>query len=75
MNKMAFASSLEKYLPAQKRPRTKASLDKYVGEIIAALTNPIQTTIPTRTLSTKARAGWDEECSRLLAETKRRRSI
>jgi exonuclease III len=70
MDKKAFISSLEKQLPPQRRPRTKASLDKHVGEIVAALTNAIQASVPISTPSTKARAGWDRECSKLLADTK-----
>ncbi|KEY74501.1 hypothetical protein S7711_10319, partial [Stachybotrys chartarum IBT 7711] len=75
MDKKAFTSELEKRLPPRRRPRTKTALDNYVEEIVAALTQAIDVSVPTSTPCSKAKAGWNEECSKMLAETKRLRRI
>ncbi|KEY73405.1 hypothetical protein S7711_10320, partial [Stachybotrys chartarum IBT 7711] len=75
MDKKAFTSELEKRLPPRRRPRTKTALDNYVEEIVSALTQAINISVPTSTPCSKAKAGWNEECSKMLAETKRLRRI
>lgn len=70
-----FRSAVLGKLPPQRRPRTRSALDRYVGEIVAALKSAIETAVPLRTWSPKSRRGWDEECTRVLAETKRLRRL
>ncbi|KAK8913464.1 hypothetical protein VCV18_011470 [Metarhizium anisopliae] len=70
-----FKSVVLRNLPPLGRPRTRSALDQCAGEIVAALQNAIETAVPRRAWSPKARRGWDEECMRALAETKRLRRL
>ncbi|KJK73496.1 hypothetical protein H634G_11258 [Metarhizium anisopliae BRIP 53293] len=70
-----FKSVVLRNLPPLRRPRTRSALDQYAGEIVAALQNAIETAVPQRIWSPKARRGWDEECTRVLAEAKRLRRL
>ena len=60
-----FKSVVLRNLPPLRRPRTRSALDQYAGEIVAALQNAIETAVPQRIWSPKARRGWDEECTRV----------
>ncbi|KID81777.1 pol-like protein [Metarhizium guizhouense ARSEF 977] len=70
-----FKSVVLRNLPPLRRPRTRGALDQYEGEMVAALQNAIETAVPQRIWSPKARRGWDEECTRVLAEAKRLRRL
>lgn len=70
-----FRSAVLGKLPPQRRPRTRSALDRYAGEIVEALKSAIERAVPQRTWSPKSRRGWDEECTRVLAETKRLRRL
>jgi len=70
-----FRSAVLSKLPPQRRPRTRNALDRYVGEIVAALKSAIETAVPRRTWSPQSRHGWDEECTQVLAEAKRLRRL
>ncbi|KJK76179.1 hypothetical protein H634G_08585 [Metarhizium anisopliae BRIP 53293] len=70
-----FKSVVLRKLPPLRRPGTRSALDQYAAEIVAALQNAIETAVPQRMWSPKARRGWDEECMRVLAEAKRLRRL
>lgn len=70
-----FTKTLRRQLPPIRRPRTKTALDTYVTEITTALTAAIEEGVPRCLLTPRSRAGWNEECSAILAETKRLRRI
>ncbi|OHE90236.1 zinc knuckle [Colletotrichum orchidophilum] len=68
-----FTKVVKRKLPPLRRPRTKAALDRYISEIIEALTTAINEGVPTKARSPRSRPGWNKECAEVLAETKRLR--
>jgi exonuclease III len=68
-----LCEALRQTLPRQQRPRTKTALDRYTGELVEAINGAIEKVLPKTRRSTKARKGWSDECSRILAESKRLR--
>ncbi|KAJ6436839.1 reverse transcriptase [Purpureocillium lavendulum] len=82
IDKAAFSKTLRQQLPSIRRPRTKAALDFYVAEITTALMAAIEAGVPQSILTVTApsrlclrHSRWNEECSAILAETKRLRRI
>lgn len=71
----AYTKALEKALPPIRRPATKTALDQYVEEVIVAIQGAIEKSVPDTCISSKSREGWSEECSEVLAETKRLKRI
>ena len=71
LNTEDFCKALRSELPAQRRPRTVASLEKYVQDIVEAIEKASDHILPLRQPSPKARDGWTTECSEVLAEAKR----
>ena len=75
LDEKAFDARLHLGLPSLRRPRTKAALERYVQELVAALQKAADEAAPVQRPSSKARTGWNDECSEALAETKRLRRI
>lgn len=75
LDEKVFDARLQLGLPPLRRPRTKEALDRYVQELVAALQKAADEAAPMQRPSSKARTGWNDECSEALAATKRLRRI
>lgn len=71
LNAETFRKALKAELYPQRRPRTVASLEQYVQEIVDAITRARDQVVPLSQPSPKAREGWTAECAEVLAEAKR----
>ena len=71
LNTEDFCKALRSELLARRRPRTGASLERYVQDIAEAIAKARDHILPLRQPSPKAREGWTTECSEVLAEAKR----
>ncbi|KAI6789402.1 hypothetical protein KC331_g213 [Hortaea werneckii] len=68
-----LCEALRQTLPQRQRPRTKTALDQYTTMIAEAIDKAVEEVLPRTRLSPKAREGWNDECTRVLAESKRLR--
>lgn len=66
-----FCEALQKALPQTRHPRTKASLDMHVEEVVSAIHKAANQVLPKMKPSFRMKAGWNQECSEVLAEAKR----
>lgn len=73
MDRKTLRLELGRRLPPRRRPRTKTAPGSYVAEIVSALVQAIDISVPARIPRSKAKTGWDEERSWILAETKQLR--
>lgn len=62
-------------MPPLRRPRTKTALDDYTRAVITTLQVAADDVLPCLRPSPKVREGWTEECTEVLANTKRLRRI
>jgi hypothetical protein len=60
-------------LPQLQRPRTKTALDRHTSGLVKAIDKAVEKVLHRTLISNKARGGWTDECSQILAETKRPR--
>ena len=68
-----LCEALRQTLPQRQRPRTKTALDQYTTMIVEAIDKAVEKVLPRTRLSPKAKEGWNDECTRVLAESKRLR--
>lgn len=68
-----FRKALGHLLPALSRPRTKTALDQYTTHIVQAIQQATEEALPISNPSPRAKEGWTEECTSVLAEAKRLR--
>lgn len=73
LDEAEYRKALTRLLPRLQNPRTKSAVDKYIEELIEALQMAADQVIPYKVPHAKAREGWTEECTNVLAETKRLR--
>jgi len=58
-------TSLAQEQPPLRCPKTKHALDRYVGEVVAAIRVAIDHSTPMKRWSPRARAGWTSECKEI----------
>ncbi|KAG6979819.1 RNA-directed DNA polymerase from mobile element jockey [Fusarium oxysporum f. sp. conglutinans] len=73
LDEKTFTRVLQRELPPQRRSRTKTALDRYVKEVMAAITAAVDEPVPKTAPSPRSKPGWNEECAAALAESKRLR--
>ncbi|KAG7410379.1 hypothetical protein Forpi1262_v017601 [Fusarium oxysporum f. sp. raphani] len=73
LDEKTFTRVLQRELPPQQRPRTKTALDRHVEEVMVALTVAVEEAVPTTIPSSRSKSGWNEECAKVLAQSKRLR--
>lgn len=62
---------LERELLRVKTPKTRAALDRYTAEVVAAIQAAVNESTPLRRYSPRARSGWTNECKEVQAEARR----
>ncbi|PQE33841.1 reverse transcriptase protein [Rutstroemia sp. NJR-2017a WRK4] len=62
---------LVRELPTIRCPKTKSALDRYIGEIVAAIQIAINHSTLLKRWSLRARAGWSAECKEIHLEARR----
>lgn len=62
-------------LPQRLKPRTKTALDRYAKILIDAIDTAVEKVLPKARRSPKAKDGWNDECTRALADSKRLRRL
>lgn len=75
IDETAYTKTLRNTLPDLQRPRTRTSLDRYVQEIVETISTAIDKAVPITFHSHRSKAGWNNECSEILAKTKQLRRI
>jgi hypothetical protein len=73
LNDKKLCEALRQTLPQRQRPRTKTALDQYTMMIVEAIDKAVEKVLSRTRLSPKAREGWNDDCTRVLAESKRLR--
>jgi hypothetical protein len=73
LDEKKLCEALRQTLPQLQRPRTKTALDRYTSGLVEAIEEAVEKVLQKTRLSNKAREGWTDECSQILAETKRLR--
>jgi hypothetical protein len=71
MDKKEFRIRLARELPPLRCPRTKTALDRYVGDVVAAIQATIDHSTPLKRWSPRARAGWTTECKEIQLKAQR----
>lgn len=71
MDEKEFRTYLAHELPITRYPKTKTALDRYVGEVVAAIQAAINHSTPLKRWSPRARAGWSAECKEIQLEARR----
>src|SRR5690242_9529663 len=71
MDEKVFRTSLTRELPPLRCPKTKLALDRYVGEVAAAIQAAIDYSTPLKRWSPRARAGWTIECKEIQLKARR----
>ncbi|CVL08851.1 uncharacterized protein FMAN_14093 [Fusarium mangiferae] len=61
IDEKALARCLQRELPPQRRPRTRTALDRYVKEVMAAISTAVEEAVPKTNPSTRSKPGWNEE--------------
>ena len=73
LDEKTFTRVLQRELPPQQRPRTKTALDRHIEEVMVALMVAVEEAVPTTIPSSRSKSGWNEECAKVLAQSKRLR--
>jgi hypothetical protein len=71
MDEKVFRTCLTRELPPLRCPKTKLALDRYVGEVAAAIQAAIDYSTPLKRRSPRARAGWTTECKEIQLKARR----
>jgi hypothetical protein len=73
LDEKKLCEALQQTLPQLQRPRTKTALDRYTSGLVEAIEEAVEKVLQKTRLLNKARESWTDECSQILAETKRLR--
>jgi YD repeat-containing protein len=71
MDEKEFRTCLTRELPTLRCPKTKAALDRYVGEVVAAIQAATNYSTPLKRWSPRARAGWTTACKEIQQKARR----
>ena len=73
LDEKKLCEALRQTLPQLQRPKTKTALDQYTTMIVDAIDKAVEKVLSRTRPSPKAREGWNDECTWVLAESKRLR--